>query len=201
MATHSSIHAWKFPWMEEPGRLQSIASQRVRHDWTTSLSPSPPSMGIVDGRWVRAFQYPVIKDMLKDTNEEPVEEIHRARGMKRSFYTLSVNTFICTQTWKLSKLCTLGNFVEPSSCRFDQSLTQSSGSLLSLEEVGWGKDTSKVLIMAWLFWETDLHPETIQESNNSHPQQNKWHSCHPGNTKILGLQGKTHTHTHTKVFK
>ena len=117
--------------------------------------------------------------------------------MKWSFYTLSVNTFICTQTWKLSKLCTLGNFVEPSSCRFDQSLTQSSGSLLSLEEVGWGKDTSKVLIMAWLFWETDLHPETIQESNNSHPQQNKRHSCHPGNSKRLGLQGNTHTHTHT----
>ena len=32
MATHSSILAWKIPWMEEPGRLQSIGSQRVRHD-------------------------------------------------------------------------------------------------------------------------------------------------------------------------
>ena len=32
MATHSSTLAWKIPWMEEPGRLQSMESQRVRHD-------------------------------------------------------------------------------------------------------------------------------------------------------------------------
>ena len=38
MATHSSILAWKIPWVEEPGRLQSMESQRVRHDWATSLS-------------------------------------------------------------------------------------------------------------------------------------------------------------------
>ena len=37
MATHSSILAWKIPWTEEPGRLQSMGSQRVRHDWATSL--------------------------------------------------------------------------------------------------------------------------------------------------------------------
>ena len=34
MATHSSIHAWRIPWTEEPGGLQSIVSQRVRHDWS-----------------------------------------------------------------------------------------------------------------------------------------------------------------------
>ena len=33
MATHSSIFAWRIPWMEEPGGLQSMGSQRVRHDW------------------------------------------------------------------------------------------------------------------------------------------------------------------------
>ena len=38
MANHSSILAWKIPWMEEPGRLQSTGSQRVKHDWGTSLS-------------------------------------------------------------------------------------------------------------------------------------------------------------------
>ena len=32
MATHSSILAWKIPWMEKPGRLQSMGSQRVTHD-------------------------------------------------------------------------------------------------------------------------------------------------------------------------
>ena len=38
MATHSSILAWKIPWMEKPGRLQSVGSQRVGHNWATSLS-------------------------------------------------------------------------------------------------------------------------------------------------------------------
>ena len=38
MAPHSSTLAWKIPWMEEPGRLQSVGSLRVEHDWTTSLS-------------------------------------------------------------------------------------------------------------------------------------------------------------------
>ena len=32
MATHSSILDWRMPWTEEPGRLQSMGSQRVRHD-------------------------------------------------------------------------------------------------------------------------------------------------------------------------
>ena len=32
MATHSSILAWKIPWTEEPGRLQSMGSQRIRHN-------------------------------------------------------------------------------------------------------------------------------------------------------------------------
>ena len=32
MATHSSTLAWKIPWIEEPGRLQSMGSQSVRHD-------------------------------------------------------------------------------------------------------------------------------------------------------------------------
>ena len=32
MATHSSTLAWKMPWAEEPGRLHSMGSQRVRHD-------------------------------------------------------------------------------------------------------------------------------------------------------------------------
>ena len=32
MATHSSIHAWKIPWREKPGGLQSMGSQKVGHD-------------------------------------------------------------------------------------------------------------------------------------------------------------------------
>ena len=50
MTTHSSTLAWKIPWTEEPGRLQSLGSQTVGHDWVTSLSTrlgislSPPAL-------------------------------------------------------------------------------------------------------------------------------------------------------------
>ena len=40
MAIHSSLLAWRISWMEKPGRLQSMGSQRVGHDWATSPSPS-----------------------------------------------------------------------------------------------------------------------------------------------------------------
>ena len=38
MAPHSGTLAWKIPWTDEPGRLQSMGSLRVGHDWATSLS-------------------------------------------------------------------------------------------------------------------------------------------------------------------
>ena len=52
VATHSSILAWKIPWTEEPGGLQSMGSQKVRHDWATDtykwliyfVSSPPPSL-------------------------------------------------------------------------------------------------------------------------------------------------------------
>jgi len=64
MATHSSTLAWKIPQTEEPGRLQSMESLRVRHNWATSLSlftfmhwrrkwqPTPVFLpGESQGRW------------------------------------------------------------------------------------------------------------------------------------------------------
>ena len=41
MATHSSILAWRIPWTEELGRLQSMGSQRVGHDWATGQQQQP----------------------------------------------------------------------------------------------------------------------------------------------------------------
>ena len=38
MATHSSTLAWRIPWTEEPDGLQSVGSQRVRHNWVTSTT-------------------------------------------------------------------------------------------------------------------------------------------------------------------
>jgi len=44
-AIHSSTIAWKIPWTEEPGRLQSMGLQRVGHDWVTSLSRTGEGKG------------------------------------------------------------------------------------------------------------------------------------------------------------
>ena len=47
MAPHSSPLAWKIPWMEEPGGLQSMGSQRVRHDWLTFF------LSLFSMRWMK----------------------------------------------------------------------------------------------------------------------------------------------------
>ena len=47
MAPHSSTLAWKIPWTVEPGRLQSMGSQRVGHDLATSLSLSFILFGVL----------------------------------------------------------------------------------------------------------------------------------------------------------
>ena len=49
MAPHSSTLAWKIPWIEESGRLQSIGSLGVRHNWATSLSLLPACIGEGNG--------------------------------------------------------------------------------------------------------------------------------------------------------
>ena len=49
MAPHSSTLAWKIPWMKEPGRLQSMGSLRVRHDWVTSFHFSLSCIGEGNG--------------------------------------------------------------------------------------------------------------------------------------------------------
>ena len=51
MITHSSILAWEIPWVQEPGRPQSLGWQRVRHDSVTNthincVTPSPPARGV-----------------------------------------------------------------------------------------------------------------------------------------------------------
>ena len=71
MATHPSILAWKIPWAEEPGRLQSMGSQRVRHNWAQirirrTRSPEGPKAGrsplelklleLEDGSWVTPWE-------------------------------------------------------------------------------------------------------------------------------------------------
>ena len=44
MATHSSILTWRIPWTEKPGVLQSLGSQRVRHDWSDLACMHAPAL-------------------------------------------------------------------------------------------------------------------------------------------------------------
>ena len=54
MATHSSVLAWKIPWTEDPGGLQSMVSERVNHDWVTN--PHYQKLGIDEGGLPYGFQ-------------------------------------------------------------------------------------------------------------------------------------------------
>ena len=58
MAPHSSTPAWKLTWTEEPGRLQSMGSLRVGHDWATSLSLSCIGEGMATHSSVLAWRIP-----------------------------------------------------------------------------------------------------------------------------------------------
>ena len=57
MATQSNILAWRIPWTEEPGGLQSTGSQTVGHDWATSLSLSHTSKVMLKILQARLQQY------------------------------------------------------------------------------------------------------------------------------------------------
>ena len=48
MVTHSSVLAWRILWTEKPGRLQSMGSQRVRHDWATNTRHPCSTKGVID---------------------------------------------------------------------------------------------------------------------------------------------------------
>ena len=58
MATHSSTLAWKIPWTEETGRLQSMGSQRVGHDRVTSLVSLKEIIAILTPLLFHYFYYP-----------------------------------------------------------------------------------------------------------------------------------------------
>ena len=76
MATHSSILAWKIPWMEKPGRLQSMGSQRVGHERVTSLSHKinyGPKLKILSFSWSTVCSL-------------TTTEINRASGVRANFY-------------------------------------------------------------------------------------------------------------------
>ena len=60
MATHSSILARRIPWTEEPGRVQSMGLQRVRHDWGNLASTLAGFIGNISLKDSKCIQIPVI---------------------------------------------------------------------------------------------------------------------------------------------
>ena len=67
MATHSSILAWTIPWTEEPGGLQCIGLQRVRHDWAhTHTRLHAPLCPQVHSQLLRLYSWPTTRIFFKD---------------------------------------------------------------------------------------------------------------------------------------
>ena len=107
MAPHSSTLAWKIPWMEEPGRLQSMESRRVGHDWATSLSlftfmhwrrkwqPTPVFLpGESQGRgawWAAVSGVAQGQTQLKRLSSSSSKHLHRASQMAQVVKNPPVN--------------------------------------------------------------------------------------------------------------
>ena len=66
MATHFSIPAWKMPWTVEPFRLQSMGSQRVIHDWATSLTYKTNKNSISLTGWLQWWNERIIVTLSND---------------------------------------------------------------------------------------------------------------------------------------
>ena len=72
MAIHSSILAWRIPWTEKPSRLQSMGSQRVRHDWATSPHLTSQVVLVVKNLPVNAADVRVV-DLIPELGRSPGE--------------------------------------------------------------------------------------------------------------------------------
>ena len=76
MATHSSILAWRIPWTEEPGGLQSRGSQRVGYDWVTYTHTSDGNQNYLQREWLVSQTWP--KKKKKKGKGEVFPEITKA---------------------------------------------------------------------------------------------------------------------------
>ena len=92
MATHSSTPAWRIPWTEEPGRLQSMGSQTVGDDWATSLSLKTCSQyAWTTNEWVESTKLR-IPDLLLTKNMPEVLHNHRLRNKWVKIKTVTFNS-------------------------------------------------------------------------------------------------------------
>ena len=94
MATQSSILAWEIPWTEEPGRLHSMGSQRVRHDWTHTRTCTENRKDALDKRcrWLLWLKKPAGNCVPCWEGEE------NATG--RVYHSL--NVYVCFLSYKIT---------------------------------------------------------------------------------------------------
>ena len=107
MATHSSTLAWQIPWTEEPGRLQSMGSHRVGHDWSDLAAAS------LLGLWFPSFMFKARKGYW---NLSQITSFQRLRlsliiHFYRSSWLIPSATFIllCHATGHIHRLQRLGH--------------------------------------------------------------------------------------------
>ena len=85
MATHSSILAWRIPWSEKPGRLQSMGSQRVGHNWVTlSLSLTHTHTRTQDANTISIKQRSLKTDMHPGENTDSVLDTLNFKWFQKS---------------------------------------------------------------------------------------------------------------------
>ena len=102
METHSSILAWRIPWTEEPGGLQSTGSQRVGHDWVTSLHTYNYSI-----RFCKAFLFLAQNDFSGLPCWVPTPDLEFLFFSKKPWFLLVGNDIG-------SKICALGVLITTS---------------------------------------------------------------------------------------
>ena len=69
MATHSSVLAWRIPWTEKPGRLQSMGSHRVRHD------SSDLAAAAAEGVYVKYFPFQFLDSKKRLSSLQPPRDL------------------------------------------------------------------------------------------------------------------------------
>ena len=144
MGSHSSILAWRNPWTEEPGGLQSIVSQRVGHDWSDlacnlqfqgrfiPISSRPflrPVVAYVMNPWRRVWQTTPVATLQYSCLENP---------MDRGAWRATVHSV--TKSWTRLKLLSTQSSVPGLICsHFLEAISQTCGSLLWTHGGGCGK--------------------------------------------------------------
>ena len=130
MATHSSTFAWKIPWMEKPVRLQSMGTQKVGHEWATSLSLSST-------RCVKSFLLDCCSccnftyapwAFLSKANHRKVWFLQGTGGFQATLHFPDCINVTCGHTCWLKRYTTL--FGQNEDCSLEDSTSDSSEKLL-----------------------------------------------------------------------